>query len=1070
MANPIAPLIDPLAPNIEPIGATPLPPSGIQAAWIPSDFVNNQPLYIPIDASDGVAYTRTLGIDPNLNTFFVVGRINDYPHIDNPDFNPQLPPGPSNPPTIPILSPENVGTLTLADGDGRTVVFNNETIHEVSETLNIRGGEVVRIVIKDKRYVLNRGALFGSWNQTKPGQEFDSEGQPVALTPTQRLIKRQTLRELAVVCFEEMGLEYDVDPLDRAFDVEMLKYRDGDPLKELDPDLDNPDPNNPDNYIPIKKPNPEYDPDNPILPEFIPVQVGDDIQVYPSVNWEGDSPGRELQRILDDHGFAISLWGDHTDILTPVQGEPVRRMAGKLVVVKLGKRHPYQANGYVAPSGRAFDHTEERYTSTNQAKDVVVLGGRIVIQTELVNQTRRLSGGGTEILKHYNLEIGLEPVGLDLDGEIRPIGELSYAANVEIGEPQPHLNRPFGNFVKVGLDDTAEAFTDIHDDPENGVVYVPPDDPDEPNVPEPGTGEYKLKLARIQKLAAASVWKWYQLPKSEHWRLPLLPEIVQAKIIGQTRRRATPIVKIKTLQDFGFIGGNETAFREVTQGYTLDLDRGIVKFDKSQMRRASTEGLTNPAWEDGDVVHAHVSLTFAFNSVSVIKDEDDIHDSTKWIPQTHLRDFYHFPKAYQDSGEPVAPANITESEIIRRPEMILYRIAPFNVAGAVDDTNRKELDQFSRRVIREHRINETRILYAPEGNIPLIVDKLSTDGMFRQIAWSVSGGQGAETSLSVNRERPRGNTGALEYQMRGLLNRLLLKHNRFDAQNLGIDQPLPIGTAEKESPRKARSRPGTIAIKNKNEESSPLLRTGEVDESTIPPFSFVELGEPEEGGTLGVLPIRKPDPATVNPRYLVTDASVVRESTAFAAREGLVYVRLDSNDPMLPAIGDYVSPGLGTGQDPYKAYRGSHFRVFDVLPADEAEGRPDPLALIEMPTIFDTAFRAVVLEVQDEEGHHWLRCRKIIQQPDVYDPDAPDILADAGFWSWFQCGDRVVLLRVATIPGDPAEQASYYAFFNPPIDQVTKIEPHADCSVRAINACPPPSPDPNPCSQPATVV
>lgn len=950
------------------------PSTQIDAYWQP-DFTEDR---YRADAERGVQYNRTIGMTPNFNTFVIPGTLADFP----------------------LLQIGTTGTLVIADGLGNVRLFMNETIHELAEGEVIGDGQGVRVVIKDRRYILNRGAMVGQWNTPDRGVEFDAGG--IAVFGTLNNLKRpKTLRELAEMCFQAMGLTAFAD-----YNIEQLKY-----TTQADVDAAIAD------GVQVK--------DTQTGQMRDPV-IGDDIQAYPAVNWEMEPPGRELERLLEEHGFGISLWGNYGSL------------GGRLVVVKIGRFHPSQSSGYVPPANYAFESTERRLTSTNLPDNTIVVGGRIVVEDVIDVVTTRLG-----------LQMGLEPVGIDVDGQVKPLGELSYAISVENDPEHPENDNPYGAFG-LNPSNLKNAWVDTDDGERKKNVRVPP-------TINPGDGGPPIvfTLEDVQRAAHASVWKWYQIPKGDFWKLPLLSEIVRTKKLGLEIRRREPVVE---LERYGIsdqkVRENFDA-GEQEDGYTIDYEHGIVKFKEPMTRSVNTSTYAGVL---GGYGPAHVKLTYGYNSVSPIQDAQHPDDKTKWKPQITLSDFYHYPIAEQSyylcrnygGGDeyfegPLPTISASLAEVLKRPELILFfQYSPRTNSG--QELNRSDLDAFAKKLLSQHRYTNDPYVEAPEGTIPITVTNISNDGFFRQLTWEARSGDGAITTIVANREKRGGKSGVQEYRERLFQNRLLRKlikddteHNAhvFSSPSFRFTGATP-SVIESESPQESAERPFARTVINAN-----LSPGGNQAPTTIPAMSFIEFVDADP--QFKVYRARTPKTPISNlSLFMVTTSDIAPGGSGQADWLGDVVVRIDST----VEVGDFVSPGNSAGQDPHVGYKGTHFRC---IARYQQTGTSQWIGVITMPTV-SKAFRGVVAGITNKElGRKELLVQEMYSQPFGY--GGTPIKVDGWIESPIVCGQQIISLPCDRIDGDPVGNPPFFAIPIFAVDQSQLDLPHSSCTTRVVTPC-----------------
>ncbi len=839
-------------------------------------FPNGRKLFL---SAEGLQYTRTLGMSPNFNTMVAPNAVESF-----------------DPPGGPLPAVDDLVTLFLVDPTtGEQIILPFETIHEVDLIEDVSGRSDIRIVLKDPRYVLHQGAITGHYNVPHEAPAYrtrahDQNGNPIEpiqpirpkdqteieQSTLEKLQFPMTLRGLIDLCLKALGLDPEDD-----YDLSMLKIREASQ---------------------IPSPNPDG------------LQIGDDLPLYPAVKWEFANPAREAERLLNEHGFAVTLWtpGVNGDASSPIGQSTGGNLSNKLVVVKLGQWHPQQRTGFEPPAPTFYDQASLRKTSTGIAQHTVVVGGRTVIEefTEL------------------------EPVGLDVDGQIKPLAELSYAVDVT---PQS----PYGRFDRVS---SPSGFKDYDRDPVNGVM----------SPPSPMQGQAAFTFDEVKAVAEQSIWKWFRLPKSHLWKLPVLGQLVSTRKIEGRVVRKEPYVDLEMWQAeiaSGRLGAN-VAVEDLSDRYQIDLALGLVKFSSMMLAIRSVQH----GEDETRLAHRPAKVVLHWTHESVQLDAPLVDDAPNpnpatWKGKVTEADFYRYP-----AGAPLDRANI-----IQRQELVLYRKAttPNTVTGSYEDQNRAELDLYAIKLIGEARFSDDAYIAAPSGNVPGLI-KFSVDGFMRQVTWSIRNNQ-SDTTLSANRERPVGGRQIEPYE-EGLFKRETTRVVKAAREGtLLVPQASPSGrtataatptrNSTPEAPQETASRPGLVSVLN-------------VTDSHIPAFSFVQV----VGGdtSLGLLHVKRPSQSEPNFGYYVTQAPLPAGSSGYAGHSGSSYVRIAAGADI--TAGDYIEPGVDRvneeelpGLDPeehrgpFVGYLGSLFRVLKVYanpPGGPSDDRlPDhdhPVALIQL--------------------------------------------------------------------------------------------------------------------------
>lgn len=255
---------------------------------------------------------------------------------------------------------------------------------------------------------------------------------------------------------------------------------------------------------------------------------------YPEVNWDSANPAQELQALAERYGCRV-IYNPLTDSVT-------------LAVLGVGIPIPDAPPGLLASDGISIDPPEPP--------------GRIVVY-------------GAPI--RYQLRFTLEAVGLDFDGRVRPIGELSYVP----ARGWPYGVPPF-NFK------TDSIFA----------------------APLPG----ERLLIDAMALANESVYKWYRIKETlpvqnagEFW-VPVesrdyINKINRNGIILLESRADTSEDDLgeRTMQSatcYGETMSGDLRFRatdsgqEVRTPFSIDAARQIIKFSRFMWLKSTVDGVT----------------------------------------------------------------------------------------------------------------------------------------------------------------------------------------------------------------------------------------------------------------------------------------------------------------------------------------------------------------------------------------------------------------------------------------------------------------------------------------------
>lgn len=713
----------------------------------------------------------------------------------------------------------DVGTLTLRDGllpEG-IISFTQQIVDDVDFADSPSGGQVVTVVVKDIRERSQRGSITGEYNQPRKGLGFDDDGIPDQGT-LENLENPKTLRQLIDLCFTALGLSADTTLL-----------------------------------------------------------AG--VDEHPAVSWSFDNPAGEIDRLLNEYGYAVSLAAN--DIF---------------VVVRLGvmdARHgPFVSD---VPN----EHASTRTTSTGLSPDTIVVGERIVIE-----ETRPF----------------LIPVGLDINGEIKPLDELSYF-RVTPDPANPGQNYTYGGFQKLIDNDDPSQYIE---DPVLGNIIVPTIQ----NEPHDKT------LERVRAAASASIWKMYRLADEHLWKLPLLSKIAQTRadiLTGKPYRR-DPIVEIAEYRnehvDFNgnlIRAGNMVEPEEIEDGYSIDFERGIVRFSKARVRvyELTIPG-SNPPQVVSHTTFPQVRLTCAWKSaLRITTDPDGLPlPPARYRQQVREVDHYFFP----------ANANLQNCQKLRHPELVLYAQRD---ANDVDHyLNLGELDEFSQGLIDKYLWSNQAFIQSGSAKVPRILP-YECDGLVRQLTWRVDGSDGASTTAEANRERPIGPDPIYQEKLHTeRVNRVIRQvEGEGGGNRRGRNvQPNDVPTTQPvhESPVRTSQRPASASVINVSNVSAPAFA-----------FMEIEAGDSRDARKLKVRrPLRASESGTQSRGIVVSGKPLTQNGgSGSAAIGGLVCVRCDEE----VQVGDQIGPDRSDEGDPFIGIAGGGpYRVIE---------KPEPtIALIRLET------------------------------------------------------------------------------------------------------------------------
>ena len=179
-------------------------------------------------------------------------------------------------------------------------------------------------------------------------------------------------------------------------------------------------------------------------------------------------------------------------------------------------------------------------------------------------------GGGRHVIQRA---FWLDPVGLDTNGAVKPLKDLSYA---------PDSNDTYGGFGKKPY-----RWIDFF----QGLLEATP-------------------ITAAHSAADKSVFKWYRLPVDYLHFLPLLKDIVSTIIDDDgEKRRDKPWIEIYTNARWPSLDVGPTLLQGIVDEseYEIDAKFGIVKFHEA---KSSDPG----ADDEADITPASVKGTFAYRS------------------------------------------------------------------------------------------------------------------------------------------------------------------------------------------------------------------------------------------------------------------------------------------------------------------------------------------------------------------------------------------------------------------------------------------------------------------------
>lgn len=296
-----------------------------------------------------------------------------------------------------------------------------------------------------------------------------------------------------------------------------------------------------------------------------------DVEFYPHVKWEWQRPAEALASLCSMVGMDVAL---HTDNKV------------EIVQIGVGDAPKHASNRYHRRTdGLLYDGSPRKW---------IVRGGRTLIETTIE---------------------GFVPVGLDIDGSVRELADLSYAPN----GAATYGGFDHDNITGLGINEESDA----------------------------------------GKAALESVWRWYRIPDAQAYRLPILSERLTTATEDGVKRRRPPLVETKQANLLSHQANeaetwaNGSSYVDVAESdYSLDRKRGIIMF-KDAVFKAPSADAGKPKGAEGAWEAADVQLTFAHESVKT--------DGT--FGTFDALDFFSYEEGQGD-----------DYTLIERPDFVLHKV------------------------------------------------------------------------------------------------------------------------------------------------------------------------------------------------------------------------------------------------------------------------------------------------------------------------------------------------------------------------------------------------------------
>ncbi len=383
----------------------------------------------------------------------------------------------------------------------------------------------------------------------------------------------------------------------------------------------------------------------------------------PTVNWEYDNPAQALQEICDDLGCRIVLQPDN----------------------KVAIRRSYEkAGGGLAgpvPDGPFIDGAQT-IDPPERPDSLILVTGR----------------------ERFQVDIPLRAVGIDIDGSIKPIDELSY--------------KPAG-----GWDTVPPPFFGAVDEASRELA--------------------KKSVYRMYQAAVPFYVPGFGVVERLSQILPIEDEMVDTVTVnGEKSNKKAQLFGIYYVGNTGDSGnnvpklvplGSDTDKSLYARDFTIDTAKGVVRF--------SEYTLANSA--DNRPIPATLMLRTAIS----VKDGE----TGAWIRRERKRD----SNAKRLFG--------TKPRYIKREEVIPTRRTTYDpntyAPGEIETNDQavdKECDYYLDAAEQEYKTNDpTEVKYAGILDIPL-------DGSIQSVTWSIGG----IATTAVSRNQDRGSPTTLPYKLR----------------------------------------------------------------------------------------------------------------------------------------------------------------------------------------------------------------------------------------------------------------------------------------------------------------
>lgn len=427
----------------------------------------------------------------------------------------------------------------------------------------------------------------------------------------------------------------------------------------------------------------------------------------PEVNWERDNPAQELQRLCDELGCRVVLGLDNLV---------------RVCATGLGADLPTED----------IEHESDVLDPPEIPDSIMVVGGK----------------------DRYQADFLLEAVGLDVDGTIKPIGQLSYA-------PDKKDKTGLGGFGSL-LDfwDSEVGFREISGWEQEDIV--PPLTP--PRIAKVYLLGDNSNQVNPRYLARQSVWRWWRISvengsADDRKKPPAIPGL--GSIAGSRIKALWQILPLEDVQILGWYDNtnnfvpyeakvygryfspawngllgvgppiqdaqfNFTVNTAVACEYQVDKERGIVMFDEPLVFIKADNTAVQP---------------FLYLRCTVSVRDFDTYAFIEYQRTRNLSDSLGLGTGSHNTG----------SRIIKRPEIIRQVVPQYDqkfkatAIFSTDSVNDAEADQAIDAALLEYQVKTPQVCNYM-GIVPI-----SPDGAITQVEWSV-GPQGATTRAARNTE------------------------------------------------------------------------------------------------------------------------------------------------------------------------------------------------------------------------------------------------------------------------------------------------------------------------------